>query len=89
MTPSRTGGPAWSPKGETRLRSALARLRRPGPTPATPELFTLDPGNAFEVAVAEQLKALREDVDRLQSRLDWLFGLIIAAAVANVVLALL
>jgi hypothetical protein len=39
--------------------------------------------------IAERLQALRRDVDRLQTRLDWLFALIIGAAVTNVVLALL
>ena len=55
--------------------------------PAQP--LCLDPSNAFEVAVAEQIKALRDDVDELKDRLNWLFGLIVAAAVSNVVLALL
>jgi hypothetical protein len=79
------------PSGETRLRRALQRLgTKPaaGAMPASPK-FCLDPSNPFEVAVAEQIKALREDVDELKDRLNWLFGLIIAAAIANVVLALL
>jgi len=85
--------------GESRLRATLRRLARrvpsaAGTVPESPKVspaqpLCLDPSNAFEVAVAEQIKALRDDVDELKDRLNWLFGLIIAAAVANVVLALL
>ena len=77
--------------GESRLRATLRRLgskRAAGAVLEGPKLC-LDPSNAFEVAVAEQIKALRDDVDELKDRLNWLFGLIIAAAVANVILALL
>lgn len=76
--------------GETRLRATLRRLGRKtaGAAPKPPKLC-LDPSNPFEIAVAEQIRALRDDVDALKTRLDWLFGLIIAAAVANVVLSLL
>jgi hypothetical protein len=59
-------------------------LRPPGPAPLEAE-----PTNPFEIMIAERLQALRRDVDRLQTRLDWLFALIIGAAVTNVVLALL
>jgi hypothetical protein len=79
--------------------SRLVRLRqaantqqssRPGDTAGrVPYPFTLDPSNAFEVQVAEQIRAMRQDIDELRDRLNWLFGLIIAAAVANVLLALL
>lgn len=57
---------------------------RPGLAPLEAE-----PTNPFEIMIAERLQSLRRDVDRLQSRLDWLFALIIGAAVTNVVLALL
>ena len=80
------GTDAATGRGDQRLRQALARLRRPR-EPAPP--LCVDPTNAFEVAIAEQLKHLRADVDRLQGRINWLLGLIIAAAVTNVLLAVL
>ncbi len=58
--------------------------RQPGPLP-----LEVEPTNPFEVIIAERLQSLRRDVDRLQTRLDWLFALIIGAAITNVVLALL
>jgi hypothetical protein len=76
--------------GESRLRASLARLssprRRvsPSPPPLKPE-----PTNAFELAVAERLATLKADIDRVESRLNWLFALIIGAAVTNVVIAIL
>jgi hypothetical protein len=81
--------------GESRLRASLRCLgRNTSPLDEqkraeldAPRPLSLDPSNAFEVAVAEQIRALRDDVDELKERLNWLFGLIIAAAVANVVLA--
>ncbi len=72
--------------GEQRLRQALARLRRP--RPAAPPL-SIEPTNACELAIIEQLRAMRDDVDQLQTRVNWLLGLIIAAAVTNVLLAVL
>lgn len=77
--------------GERRLRTALHRLGRKaaaGGAAADPKLC-LDPTNAFEVAMAEQIRTIRDDVDELKSRLNWLSCLILGAAVANVVLALL
>lgn len=72
--------------GAARLAASMARIRRgrPGPPP-----LDLKPCNAFEVAVAEQLRAMRQDLERLEARLWWLFALILGAAVANVVLSLL
>ena len=72
--------------GDQRLRQALARLRRP--REAAPPL-SIEPTTACELAIVEQLKSLRADVDRLQTRVNWLLGLIIAAAVTNVILAVL
>jgi hypothetical protein len=62
---------------------------RGGRVGTNPEPLEVEPTNPFEVMIAERLQALRRDVDRLQTRLDWLFALIIGAAVTNVVLALL
>ena len=59
-----------------------------GPNP-NPEPLDMEPTNPFEVVVLERLQVLRRDVDRIQTRLDWLFALIIGAAVTNVALALL
>ena len=72
--------------GDKRLRQALGRLRRPRGT-APP--LSVQPTTPCELAIAEQLKHLRADVDRLQTRVNWLLGLIIAAAVTNVLLAVL
>ena len=70
--------------GETRFRQALARLRQPSPPP-----LNLRPTNAFEVAVAEQLKQLRCDIDKLNARLWWLITVVVGLAAANLVLSLL
>ncbi len=72
--------------GEQNLRRTLQRLHRP--QPQKPPL-DLNPTTPFEVAIAEQLRYLRRDVDKLNSRLNWLFTLIAGAAVTNIVLALL
>lgn len=69
--------------GEARLRETVRRLQRPEPPPLEPK-----PSNAFEVAVAERLKAMQRDIDRIRSRLNWLLTIIVGAAVTNVVLAL-
>lgn len=57
--------------------------------PPRPAPLEAEPTNPFEIMIAERLQSLRRDVDRLQTRLDWLFALIIGAAITNVVLALL
>ena len=72
------------PTGEERFRQAFRRLRRPGPSP-----LEVEPTNPWEIMIAERLQALRGDVDRLETRLWWLFALIIGAAIANVVIGLL
>ena len=72
--------------GDQRLRQALGRLRRP--RAAAPPL-SIEPTTACELAIVEQLRHLRADVDRLQTRVNWLLGLIIAAAITNVLLAVL
>lgn len=76
-------------KGSARLAAALGRIgtARRGAALA-PAPFDLKPSNAFEVAVAEQIKAMRQDLDRLEARLWWLFALIVGAAVTNVALSL-
>jgi len=79
--------------GEERLRAALRRVgaRRAavqagGSGSGGP--LKVDPCNGFEVAVAERLKALQQDVDELRSRLNWLLTVIVGAAVTNIVIAL-
>ena len=81
--------------GETKLRASLARvgahrstLGPRSPRPPCPPLEP-KPTNPFELAVAERLATLKADIDRVESRLNWLFALIIGAAVTNVVIALL
>ena len=54
-----------------------------------PQPLSLDPTNPFEIVLAEQMRHLRADVDRLNTRLNWLFTLILGAAVTNVILAIL
>lgn len=75
-------------EGDRRLRAALGRLRRTSPAGAPPPLKP-EPTNAFELAVSERLAHLQRDVDRLQSRVNWLLGLIAGFAVVNLVLNLL
>ena len=68
--------------GEQRLREALRRRRDKPP-------MELKPGNAFEVAVAEQIKQLRCEIDKLNARLWWLITVVLGLAAANLVLNLL
>jgi hypothetical protein len=76
--------------GETRLRATIARVRGPvGAAPRGCPPLKPEPTNPFELAVAERLATLKADIDRVESRLNWLFALIIGAAVTNVVIALL
>jgi hypothetical protein len=87
--------------GESRLRASIARLRKghpqgDAPTDGCPRGGALtapplkpEPTNAFELAVAERLAALKADIDRVENRLNWLFALIIGAAVTNIVIAFL
>jgi hypothetical protein len=70
--------------GENRLRQALTRRRPPSHKP-----LDLRPSNAFEVAVAEQLKQLRCDIDKLNARLWWLITVVVGLAATNLVLNLL
>ena len=67
----------------------LPRFIRDARRRRAPEPLDLRPTTPFEIQLAEQIKALRADVDRLNSRLTWLFTLIIGASVANVVLSFL
>lgn len=67
-----------------RLHGSLSREERGALPPLRPE-----PSNAFEVALAERLRAIEAELDRLRTRLNWLLTLIVGAAVANVVLGLL
>ncbi len=45
--------------------------------------------NPFEVALAERLKAPEAQVGRRRTMLNWLFTVIVGAAIANLVVALL
>jgi hypothetical protein len=54
-----------------------------------PEPLRLEPTNPFEVAVAEQLRHLRREVDRLHGRFNWLLTVIVGAALTNIVIAVL
>ncbi len=72
-----------TPSGAERLKASVGRLRRPAPP-----IFEPDPSNAFEVLVAERIKFIQRDVDQIRTRLNWLFCLIVGAAIANVVLSL-
>lgn len=73
--------------GDARLKQAIARLRSRRPKTLPP--FSPEPSNAFQVAIAERLTALTDEVDRLRSRLNWLLTIIIGAALANTVIALI
>lgn len=88
---ARSPRPPGPKPGESKLKAALGRLRSSADhcPPPTGHTFDVEPTNAFEVAVAERLERLRCDIDRLQARLNWLFALIIGAAITNVVLTLL
>jgi hypothetical protein len=72
--------------GNQRLKTAVKRLRRPAATPAP---MKPDPHNAFEVAVAEQIRAIQEDLGQLRSQLNWLLIFIVGAALTNVVITIL
>ena len=53
------------------------------------DTLSIDPTNAFEVALNERLVAMQRELNELRSRLDWLLTLIVGAAITNVVIALL
>ena len=72
--------------GNARLRAAVSRIRRPAP-PSAP--LQIQPSNPFEVAVKERLDALQGELDRLNSRVNWLLTVIIGAALINLVINLL
>lgn len=83
------GGGTVSHTGDEKLRRSIARLasraqRRDPAPPLKPE-----PSNAFEVAVAERLEYLQEQLDQLSTRLWWVLTVIVGAALVNVVLGLL
>ena len=72
-----------TPSGADRLKASVGRLRRRD-QPA----FEPDPSSAFEVAIAERVKFMQKDLDQIRTRLNWVLGLIVAAAAANVLLSL-
>lgn len=61
--------------------------RRPAETAAC-EAAACEVTAAFQAAVTERLKAIERDLERLQSRVNWLMTVIVGAAIGNVVLAL-
>jgi len=70
------------------LKATLRRLVRPASSsPAAPPLDPR-PTNAFELAVAERLKAMQDELDQLRNRINWLLTVIVGAAITNIVIAL-
>jgi hypothetical protein len=72
--------------GDAELRRALTRLRRPR---ADPKPLNLSPTTPYEVQLAVEIKALRQELERLHSRLNWLLTVIIGSALANSLLTFL
>lgn len=71
--------------GGDRLKSAVSRWRhRRKPS----QQLTVEPTSAFDVQVSERLKSMQRDVDQIRTRVNWLLGLILTAAVANILLSL-
>jgi hypothetical protein len=75
--------------GENRLRQALTRRFTASEARQPPTPLDLRPSNAFEVAVAEHIKQLRCEIDKLNARLWWLITVVVGLAAANLVLNLL
>lgn len=78
---------ARRPAAARHLATGLRRLAAARARPALPPLKP-EPSNAFEVALAERLKAIEAELDRLRTRLNWLLTLIVGAALTNVALSL-
>lgn len=79
------------PSGADRLKATIRRLRvsaSPPPHVSAPPLRP-EPTNAFEIAIAQRLKDLEEEIDRLRTQLNWLLLFIVAAALTNVVISIL
>lgn len=74
-------------EGETRLRRALRRTRPPAPSPLPP--LNPSPTNPFELAIAERIKAMQDQIDLMRAKIDWLLLFIVAAAMTNVVISML
>jgi hypothetical protein len=88
--------------GADRLKATVRRLRFAGGVGGSPPTNTQDggrspdrpplrpePTSAFEVAIAQRLKDLEEEIDRMRAQLNWLFLFIVAAALTNVVVSIL
>lgn len=73
-------------EGETRLRRALRRTA-PAASPLPP--LNPNPTNAFELAIAERIKAMQDQIDMVRAKIDWLLLFIVAAAMTNVVISML
>lgn len=74
-------------EGETRLRRALRRTKPPAASPLPP--LNPNPTNAFELAIAERIKAMQDQIDLMRAKIDWLLLFIVAAAMTNVVISML
>ena len=79
--------------GADRLKATVRQLRRQaqqdgGRSPDRPPLKP-EPTNAFEIAIAQRLEDLEEEIDRLRTQLNWLLLFIVAAALTNVVISIL
>ena len=68
------------------LRTIGRRLRQPA---AQAPALHVDPSNPFEVAIAERIRALADQVNRLNTMLWWLFTVVVGFALLNIVLSVL
>lgn len=87
--------------GADRLKATVRRLRAGPASPVDPAEgkgasggggaapLRPEPTSAFEVAIAQRLKDLEEEIDRMRAQLNWLFLFIVAAALTNVVVSIL
>lgn len=66
-------------EGERKLRAAFQRLGR-GQRASAPAPLDPRPTNAFELWAVNELKGLRQDVDDIKKRVDWLTLAIVGAS---------
>ena len=76
--------------GNDRLTATLRTIGRHLRQPANqPPPLRVDPTNPFEVAIAERISALADQVNRLNTMLWWLFTVVVGFALLNIVLSVL